>query len=58
MNNGVKAAIGATVLLFVAVGGELLYLHHERNTPVAVKAPEHEVIAADDLVFLKKKRPE
>ncbi len=58
MNNGVKAAIGATVLLFVAVGGELLYLHHERNAPVAMKAPEHEVIAADDLVFLKKKRPE
>ena len=44
-------------LLMVAVGGELAYLHHERNLPVAVKAPEREVIADDDLVFLKKKRP-
>jgi hypothetical protein len=58
MNNVVKAAIGGTAVLFLAVGGELAYLHHERNAPVAVKAPEREVIAADDLVFLKKKRPE
>jgi len=54
----VKAAIGGTAVLFLAVGGELAYLHHERNAPVAVKAPEHEVIADDDLVFLKKKRPD
>jgi hypothetical protein len=58
MNNGVKAAIGATVFFVLAVGGELVYLHRERNAPVAVKAPEREVIADDDLVFLKKKRPE
>jgi hypothetical protein len=58
MNNVVKAAIGGTAVLFLAVGGELAYLHHERNAPVAVKAPEREVIADDDLVFLKKKRPE
>jgi hypothetical protein len=58
MNNGVKAAIGATVILVVAIGGELAYLHHERNKPIAVKAPEREVIADDDLVFLKKKRPD
>jgi hypothetical protein len=57
MNNGVKATIGATAVLILAVGGQLLYLHHERNAPVAVKAPEREVIADDDLVFLKKKRP-
>jgi hypothetical protein len=58
MNNGVKAAIGATVVLILAVGGEALWLHHERNKPVLVKAPEREVIAEDDLVFLKKKRPD
>jgi hypothetical protein len=58
MKNGVKAAIGATAVLVLAVGGQLLYLRHERNAPVAVKAPEREVIAADDLVFLKKKRPD
>ena len=58
MKNGVKAAIGATAVLVLAVGGQLLYLHHERNAPVAVKPPEREVIAADELVFLKKKRPD
>lgn len=58
MTNGTKAAIGATVVLILAVGGQVLYLHHERNKPAAVKAPEHEVIAEDDLVFLKKKRPD
>jgi hypothetical protein len=57
MTNGAKAAIGATVVLILAVGGQFLYLHHERNAPVAVKAPEREVIAEDDLVFLKQKRP-
>ena len=58
MKTGVKAAIGATAVLILAVGGELAWLHHERNTPVAVKTPEREVIAEDDLVFLKKKRPD
>jgi hypothetical protein len=58
MKNGAEAAIGATAVLILAVGGQLLYLHHERNAPVAVKAPEREVIAADELVFLKKKRPD
>src|ERR1700757_1435230 len=58
MKNGAKAAIGATAVLVLAVGGQLLYLHHERNAPVAVKAPEREVIVDDDLVYLKKKRPD
>ncbi|MGD0442449.1 MAG: hypothetical protein ABSA39_00800 [Edaphobacter sp.] len=58
MNNGVKAAIGMTAVLILAVGGEVLYLHHERNAPMAIKAREEEVLPADDLVFLKKKRPD
>ena len=58
MKNAAKAAIGATAVLILAVGGEVLWLHHERNAPVAVKAPEREVIADDDLVYLKKKRPD
>jgi hypothetical protein len=58
MGNGVKAAIGGIIVLLLAVGGEVLYLHHERNKPMVVKAPEREVIADDDLVFLKKKRPD
>ena len=57
MKSGVKAAIGATVVLVLAVGGELAYLHHERNKPMVMKAPEREKIADDDLVFLKQKRP-
>lgn len=58
MTNGAKAAIGATAVLILAVGGQVAWLHHERNAPVVVKAPEREAIAADDLVFLKKKRPD
>ena len=58
MNSVAKAAIGATVVLILAVGGEALWLHHERNLPVVVKAPERAVMADDDLVFLKKKRPD
>jgi len=58
MNGVVKAAIGATVVAILAIGGELAWLHHERNKPMVAKAPEREVIADDDLVFLKKKRPD
>jgi hypothetical protein len=58
MRNGVKAALGGIIVLLLAVGGEVLYLRHERNKPMVVKAPEREVIAEDDLVFLKKKRPD
>ena len=57
MKNGAKAAIGATAVLILAVGGQFLYLHHVRNAPVTAKAPEREAIADDDLVFLKHKRP-
>src|ERR1700685_4571203 len=57
MKTGVKAAIAATLVLILAVGGELIYLHHERNKPmVVVNAPVRERIADDDLVFLKHKR--
>jgi len=58
MNNVAKAAIGATVVLILAVGGEALWLHHERNLPVVVKAPERAATPDDDLVFLKQKRPD
>ncbi len=58
MNSGAKAAIGGTVVLILAVGGEMAWLHHERNIPSVIKAPVHEVIPEDDLVFLKKKRPD
>ena len=58
MQNGAKAAIGATVVLVLAVGVRIGLIYRERHAPVVVKAPEREKIAEDDLVFLKKKRPD
>ncbi len=57
MQNGVKAAIGATVVVVLAVGVRVGLIYRERNAPVNVKAPERERIAEDDLVYLKQKRP-
>ncbi|MCU1226098.1 MAG: hypothetical protein JWQ42_4191 [Edaphobacter sp.] len=57
MQNGVKAAIGATVVLVLAVGVRVGLIYRERNKPMVIKAPEREKIADDDLVFLKQKRP-
>ena len=59
MKNGVKAALAATAVLILAVGGEIAYLHHERNAPIKNQAPQQEEkISDDDLVFLKKMRPD
>ncbi|MCU1318843.1 MAG: hypothetical protein JWP98_361, partial [Edaphobacter sp.] len=57
MQNGVKAAIGATVVLVLAIGVRVGLIYRERNKPMVIKAPEREKIADDDLVFLKQKRP-
>jgi hypothetical protein len=57
MENGKKAAIGASVVLILAVGVRVGLIYRERNAPAVVKAPEREKIADDDLVFLKQKRP-
>jgi hypothetical protein len=57
MQNGTKAAIGASVVLVLAVGIRVGLIYRERNAP-AVQAPAaREKIADDDLVFLKQKRP-
>ncbi|WP_158793430.1 hypothetical protein [Granulicella sp. L60] len=59
MQNGVKAAIGASVVLVLAVGVRVGLIYRERNAPDnSVKPAAREVIADDDLVFLKKKRPD
>jgi hypothetical protein len=59
MENGAKAAIGATVVLILAVGVRVGMIYRERHAPDnSVKAPAREVIPADDLVFLKHKRPD
>jgi hypothetical protein len=58
MKAAVKAALGGTAVLLLAVGIEIAYLHHVRNEPgtLPVAAPESK-IDKDDLVFLKKERP-
>ena len=50
-----QMAIGGTVILLLAVGGDLAWLHHERNEPVPV-APTAKM-DPDDLVFLKQQPP-
>ena len=59
MQSGAKAAIGATVVLVLAVGIRVGLLYRERHAPDKwMKPAAREVIAEDDLVFLKKKRPD
>ena len=60
MENGKKAAIGATVLLIAVVGirvGLLVHQRHVDETAVA-PAPVESKANPDDLVFLKQMRPD
>jgi hypothetical protein len=58
MENGAKAAIGATVVLVLAVGVRVGLIYRERNAPdKTLKPAAREVIPEDDLVYLKQKRP-
>lgn len=58
MTSGIKFALGGTAVLLLAVGGELLYLHHERNKPwTPPTQADNGPTDPDDLVFLKKKHP-
>jgi hypothetical protein len=58
MQNGAKAAIGATVVLVLAVGVRVGLIYRERNAPdTTFKPAAREVIPEDDLVYLKQKRP-
>ncbi|HEX4154437.1 MAG TPA: hypothetical protein VHY48_02370 [Acidobacteriaceae bacterium] len=63
MTNGLKAALGFTAVLVIAVGGELLYLHHRNyaDQHMVVQRPgqnEEPTLSADDAVFLRKERPD
>jgi len=61
MENGKKAAIAGTVILLALVGVRVGLIYHERHTPIKVPATptaSTEKISDDDLVFLKKKRPD
>ncbi|MDP9050785.1 MAG: hypothetical protein M3O31_08700 [Acidobacteriota bacterium] len=58
MTSGQKWAMGVTLLAITAVGGEILWLHHERNeawTPP--NAQVEQPTDPDYLVFLKRERP-
>ena len=60
MTSGAKWAIGGTMVLLLAVAGEVLYIHHERKQAAETEtaAPAETLSnAPDDLVFLKKERP-
>ena len=56
MENGKKAAIGATLLMVAVVGIRVGMIYRERHAPEKpIVKPEYK-IEDDDLVFLKKKR--
>ena len=58
METGKKAALGATVVLVLAVGTRVGMIYRERNAPSAATAvPGKEKLPDDAYVFLKKKRP-
>jgi hypothetical protein len=58
MNSAKKAAIGGTAAMLLAVGAELLWLHHERNLPMVTPAAATRKTDPDDLVFLRKEHPD
>jgi len=58
MTSAKKAAVVCVGIGVLAVGGELAYLHYERNKPMkAAKVEERGPTNPDYLVFLKQKRP-
>ena len=58
MKTGVKVLLGSGVLFALAVGGELMYLHHRNAADEAGPAPQAEYKSdPDDLVFLRREHP-
>ncbi|MDR3746027.1 MAG: hypothetical protein P4K80_07860 [Acidobacteriaceae bacterium] len=57
MTSGKKAIIGGTLVLLLAVVGEVAWLHHERNDAGSAAPPPLVKVNSDELVFLKKERP-
>ena len=64
MQSGMKFVLGGTVLLLLAVGVQVLYLHHRNVTEAAAPATnpayDQETISDDDAVTLNlhKERPD
>jgi hypothetical protein len=57
MNSKVKGSLGMALVLVAAVGIRVSMIHHQR-TEVTAPAEDNTITPADDLVFLKKMRPE
>ncbi|HEV2646329.1 MAG TPA: hypothetical protein VGU46_08205 [Acidobacteriaceae bacterium] len=57
MTKAQRLSVFALFCGFVAIAGELLYIHHERNAAWAPATPAATETDPDDLVFLKKERP-
>jgi hypothetical protein len=53
-----KAALGGTAVLLLAVGTEAAWLHYERTRPEPTTAVATQKVDPDDLVFLKHERPD
>lgn len=57
MTSGMKAAIGATLVLLLAVGIRVGLIYRERNASAPAPAVNSKPTDPDDLVFLKRERP-
>jgi hypothetical protein len=57
MTTGQKVAAGSVVALLLAVGGELLYLHHRNVEDQKTPAQAEYKSDPDDLVFIKAEHP-
>ena len=62
MSKGLKLALAATVAFIIAIGAEVLYIHHrnveDAKAPVASNANEEPALTHDQAVFLRKERPD
>jgi len=59
MQNSAKAAIAGTIILLAVVGVRIGMIYHERNAPMKLPPmATSQKLSDDDLVFLKKKRPD
>jgi hypothetical protein len=58
MHKGAKWAIAGTLVLVGVGAGEVAWIHHERNADVPVAKTSNYKADPDDLVFLKRERPD
>lgn len=58
MENGKKYAIGGTVALILVIGIRVGLIYKERHTAIKVPTTSEYKASADELVFLKKMRPD